>query len=74
MPRPGPPSLVRGAALAGTGYPGPLANRAVAALSDPAWQVRSGASTALSAEAAAPAPAKAPADPTPTSARRRYWP
>ncbi|MEV6053020.1 fumarate reductase/succinate dehydrogenase flavoprotein subunit [Streptomyces sp. NPDC052107] len=61
--------LARGAAfaaLAGTGCPGPLTNRAVAALSDPAWQVRSGAATALSAasaEAAVPALAKALADP-----------
>ncbi|MGW1806325.1 fumarate reductase/succinate dehydrogenase flavoprotein subunit [Streptomyces sp. NPDC002078] len=61
--------LVRGAAfaaLAGTGCPGPLADRVVAALSDPAWQVRSGAATALSAasaETAVPALAKALADP-----------
>ncbi|WP_369391255.1 fumarate reductase/succinate dehydrogenase flavoprotein subunit [Streptomyces sp. CG1] len=61
--------LVRGAALAalaGTGCPAPLAARAVAALSDPAWQVRSGAATALSAAAAGtavPALAKALADP-----------
>ncbi|MFI6354788.1 fumarate reductase/succinate dehydrogenase flavoprotein subunit [Streptomyces sp. NPDC050743] len=61
--------LVRGvafAALADTGCPDPLANRAVAALTDPAWQVRSGAATALSAasaEAAVPALAKALADP-----------
>ncbi|MER6072269.1 fumarate reductase/succinate dehydrogenase flavoprotein subunit [Streptomyces sp. NPDC001817] len=61
--------LVRGAAfaaLAGTGCPGPLADRAVAALSAPAWQVRSGAATALSAasaETAVPALAKALADP-----------
>ncbi|GGV18109.1 fumarate reductase/succinate dehydrogenase flavoprotein-like FrdA [Streptomyces filipinensis] len=61
--------LVRGAAfaaLAGTGCPAPLAARAVAALSDPAWQVRSGAATALSAAsagAAVPALAKALADP-----------
>ncbi|MFI2204028.1 fumarate reductase/succinate dehydrogenase flavoprotein subunit [Streptomyces sp. NPDC020192] len=62
-------ALVRGAALgalAGTGCPPPLAARAVAALSDPAWQVRSGAATALSAaaaETAVPALAKALADP-----------
>ncbi|MEV6295427.1 fumarate reductase/succinate dehydrogenase flavoprotein subunit [Streptomyces sp. NPDC051896] len=61
--------LVRGAAfaaLADTGCPAPLAHRAVAALSDPVWQVRSGAATALSAasaEAAVPALAKALADP-----------
>ncbi|MGV4983078.1 fumarate reductase/succinate dehydrogenase flavoprotein subunit [Streptomyces sp. NRAIS4] len=61
--------LVRGAALAalaGTGCRAPLAARAVAALSDPAWQVRSGAATALSAvpsETAVPALAKALADP-----------
>ncbi|WP_433451873.1 fumarate reductase/succinate dehydrogenase flavoprotein subunit [Streptomyces sp. CA-142005] len=61
--------LVRGAALAAladTGCPDPLAHRAVAALSDPVWQVRSGAATALSAasaEAAVPALAKALADP-----------
>ncbi|MEU4926911.1 fumarate reductase/succinate dehydrogenase flavoprotein subunit [Streptomyces yokosukanensis] len=60
--------LVRGAALAalaGTGCPAPLAARAVAALSDPAWQVRSGAATALSvaySEAAVPALAEALAD------------
>ncbi|MFJ9814104.1 fumarate reductase/succinate dehydrogenase flavoprotein subunit [Streptomyces sp. NPDC101151] len=61
--------LVRGAALgalATAGCPAPLAARAVAALSDPAWQVRSGAATALSvapAGAAVPALAKALADP-----------
>ncbi|WP_225825890.1 fumarate reductase/succinate dehydrogenase flavoprotein subunit [Streptomyces naphthomycinicus] len=61
--------LVRGAAfgaLAATGCPAPLASRAVAALSDPAWQVRSGAATALSAasaDTAVPALAKALADP-----------
>jgi succinate dehydrogenase/fumarate reductase flavoprotein subunit/HEAT repeat protein len=60
--------LVRGAAfaaLAATGCPVPLAERAVAALSDPSWQVRAGAATALSvasAEAAVPALAKALAD------------
>ncbi|WEO95964.1 fumarate reductase/succinate dehydrogenase flavoprotein subunit [Streptomyces sp. FXJ1.172] len=62
-------ALVRGAALgalAGTGCPPPLAARAVAALSDPAWQVRSGAAAALSAataDGAVPALAKALADP-----------
>ncbi|MFJ5029006.1 fumarate reductase/succinate dehydrogenase flavoprotein subunit [Streptomyces sp. NPDC088560] len=61
-------ALVRGAALgalAGTGCPAPLAARAVAALSDPAWQVRSGAATALSAataDAAVPALAEALGD------------
>ncbi|MFD5793149.1 fumarate reductase/succinate dehydrogenase flavoprotein subunit [Streptomyces diastatochromogenes] len=61
--------LVRGAALgalATAGCPAPLATRAVAALSDPAWQVRSGAATALSvapADSAVPALAKALADP-----------
>ncbi|MFF9771824.1 fumarate reductase/succinate dehydrogenase flavoprotein subunit [Streptomyces sp. NPDC014636] len=61
--------LVRGAALgalAATGCPTSLAARAVAALSDPAWQVRSGAATALSAalaDTAVPALAKALADP-----------
>ncbi|MEU2064176.1 fumarate reductase/succinate dehydrogenase flavoprotein subunit [Streptomyces sp. NPDC013455] len=61
--------LVRGAALgalAATGCPPPLADRAVAALSDAAWQVRSGAATALSAapaDAAVPALAKCLADP-----------
>ncbi|GAA3103561.1 fumarate reductase/succinate dehydrogenase flavoprotein subunit [Streptomyces echinatus] len=60
--------LVRGAALAAlaaTGCPPPLAGRAVAALSDPAWQVRAGAATALSAataDTAVPALAKALAD------------
>ncbi|MER5434231.1 fumarate reductase/succinate dehydrogenase flavoprotein subunit [Streptomyces sp. NPDC002588] len=62
-------ALVRGAAYAAlgtTGCPGPLAARAVAALADPAWQVRSGAATALSAAAsdiAVPALAKVLADP-----------
>nr|WP_267924841.1 fumarate reductase/succinate dehydrogenase flavoprotein subunit [Streptomyces liliifuscus] len=62
-------ALVRGAAfasLAGTGCPAPLAERAVRAQADPAWQVRSGAATALSAadaEVAVPALAKALADP-----------
>nr|WP_237282588.1 fumarate reductase/succinate dehydrogenase flavoprotein subunit [Streptomyces fodineus] len=61
--------LVRGAALAAladVGCPAPLAVRAVAALSDRAWQVRSGAATALSAaaaETAVPALAEALADP-----------
>ncbi|MEU0006585.1 fumarate reductase/succinate dehydrogenase flavoprotein subunit [Streptomyces sp. NPDC006314] len=61
--------LVRGAALgalATTGCRAPLAARSVAALSDPAWQVRSGAATALSAapaDTAVPALAKALADP-----------
>ncbi|MFI9809356.1 fumarate reductase/succinate dehydrogenase flavoprotein subunit [Streptomyces sp. NPDC052301] len=61
--------LVRGAALgalATTGSPAPLAARAVAALADPAWQVRSGAATALSAAdayTAVPALAKALGDP-----------
>ncbi|MEV6838793.1 fumarate reductase/succinate dehydrogenase flavoprotein subunit [Streptomyces sp. NPDC051133] len=60
--------LVRGAALgalATTGCPAPLAARAVAALADPAWQVRSGAATALSAAdagTAVPALAKALGD------------
>ncbi|CAM5729259.1 Fumarate reductase/succinate dehydrogenase flavoprotein subunit OS=Streptomyces tendae OX=1932 GN=GUR47_17760 PE=4 SV=1 [Streptomyces tendae] len=60
--------LVRGAALAAladTGCPAPLAARAVAALSDPAWQVRAGAATALSAAApdtAVPVLTKALAD------------
>lgn len=62
-------ALVRGAAfasLAGTGCPAPLAERAVRAQADPAWQVRAGAATALSAadaEVAVPALAKALADP-----------
>ncbi|MFH8767748.1 GntR family transcriptional regulator [Streptomyces sp. NPDC017958] len=50
------------------GCPAPLVARAVAALSDPAWQVRSGAATALSvapADSAVPALAKALADPNP---------
>ncbi|MES4888153.1 fumarate reductase/succinate dehydrogenase flavoprotein subunit [Streptomyces sp. NPDC096012] len=61
--------LVRGAALGAlgtTGCPAPLAARAVADLSDPAWQVRAGAATALSAApagTAVPALAKALADP-----------
>ncbi|MGW0581652.1 HEAT repeat domain-containing protein, partial [Streptomyces sp. NPDC002920] len=62
-------ALVRGAAYAAlgtTGCPAPLAARAVAALADPAWQVRSGAATALSSAApdgAVPALAKVLADP-----------
>ncbi|MFI7407426.1 fumarate reductase/succinate dehydrogenase flavoprotein subunit [Streptomyces sp. NPDC049627] len=61
--------LVRGAAfgaLASVGCPSALAARAVAALSDPAWQVRAGAATALSAAdpaTAVPALAKTLADP-----------
>ncbi|MFJ1973027.1 fumarate reductase/succinate dehydrogenase flavoprotein subunit [Streptomyces sp. NPDC087903] len=61
-------ALVRAAAygaLGTAGCPEPLAARAVAALSDPAWQVRAGAATALSAAApdlAVPALAKALAD------------
>ncbi|MER7567946.1 fumarate reductase/succinate dehydrogenase flavoprotein subunit [Streptomyces sp. NPDC097941] len=64
-----PDALVRGAAygaLGTTGCPAPLAARAVTALSASAWQVRSGAATALSAadpDAAVPALAKALADP-----------
>ncbi|MFF4910981.1 fumarate reductase/succinate dehydrogenase flavoprotein subunit [Streptomyces sp. NPDC001260] len=60
--------LVRGAAfgaLASVGCPAPLTFRAVAALSDRAWQVRAGAATALSAAdpaTAVPALAKALAD------------
>ncbi|MFJ9246134.1 fumarate reductase/succinate dehydrogenase flavoprotein subunit [Streptomyces sp. NPDC101776] len=62
-------ALVRAAAYAAlgtTGCPTPLAARAVAALADPAWQVRAGAATALSAadpETAVPALAKILADP-----------
>ncbi|MFF3333327.1 fumarate reductase/succinate dehydrogenase flavoprotein subunit [Streptomyces sp. NPDC002888] len=62
-------ALVRGAAyeaLASAGCPAPLADRAVAAQTDPAWQVRAGAATALSAavpDVAVPALAKALADP-----------
>ncbi|MFF7053855.1 fumarate reductase/succinate dehydrogenase flavoprotein subunit [Streptomyces griseorubiginosus] len=62
-------ALVQGAAfgaLGTTGCPPALAARAVAALSASAWQVRSGAATALSAadpELAVPALAKALADP-----------
>jgi HEAT repeat protein len=64
-----PDALVRAAAyeaLGATGCPAPLADRAVAALADPAWQVRAGAATALSAAdpgPAVPALAKALADP-----------
>ncbi|MEU9253658.1 fumarate reductase/succinate dehydrogenase flavoprotein subunit [Streptomyces sp. NPDC048270] len=50
--------LVRGAALgalAATGCPGRYAETAVAALADPAWQVRAGAAAALSAAAPAAA-------------------
>ncbi|MFE8011537.1 fumarate reductase/succinate dehydrogenase flavoprotein subunit [Streptomyces antibioticus] len=63
-----PDALVRGAALgalASAGCPAPLARRAVAALSDPAWQVRVGAVTALSVAdpgTAVPVLAKALAD------------
>ncbi|WP_329380887.1 fumarate reductase/succinate dehydrogenase flavoprotein subunit [Streptomyces sp. NBC_01351] len=49
-----PDPLVRGAALAAlasTGCPGRYAEAAVAALADPAWQVRAGAAAALSAAA-----------------------
>ncbi|WP_313904918.1 fumarate reductase/succinate dehydrogenase flavoprotein subunit [Streptomyces sp. IB201691-2A2] len=62
-------ALVRGAAfasLAGTGCPAPLAERAVRAQADPAWQVRAGAATALSAadaEVAVPSLAKTLGDP-----------
>ncbi|MFF1379445.1 fumarate reductase/succinate dehydrogenase flavoprotein subunit [Streptomyces sp. NPDC058308] len=61
--------LVRAAALtalATTGCPLPYAERAVSALGDPAWQVRAGAATALSAapaDSAVPGLAKASADP-----------
>lgn len=61
--------LVRGAAyeaLAGVGCPPSLAGSAVAALADPAWQVRVGAARALGAAGAAvavPALAKSLADP-----------
>ncbi|WP_176741364.1 fumarate reductase/succinate dehydrogenase flavoprotein subunit [Streptomyces sp. LUP30] len=64
-----PDALVRAAAygaLGATGCPAPLAARAVTALSDPAWQVRAGAATALSvahADTAVPVLAKALADP-----------
>ncbi|MGW1947202.1 fumarate reductase/succinate dehydrogenase flavoprotein subunit [Streptomyces sp. NPDC001940] len=61
--------LVRAAALtalADTGCPPPYAERAVAALGDPAWQVRAGAATALRTaqpSEAVPALAKASTDP-----------
>ncbi|WP_240654431.1 fumarate reductase/succinate dehydrogenase flavoprotein subunit [Streptomyces sp. AcE210] len=61
--------LVRAAALtalADTGCPPPCAERAVAALGDPAWQVRAGAATALRTAQpaeAVPALAKASTDP-----------
>ncbi|MFI9821588.1 fumarate reductase/succinate dehydrogenase flavoprotein subunit [Streptomyces sp. NPDC052013] len=64
-----PDALVRAAAyeaLGTTGCPAPLAARAEAALSDPAWQTRAGAATALSLAdpgLAVPALAKALADP-----------
>ncbi|MFI5798269.1 fumarate reductase/succinate dehydrogenase flavoprotein subunit [Streptomyces sp. NPDC051677] len=64
-----PDALVRAAAygaLGTTGCPVPLAARAVAALADPAWQVRAGAATALSvahADTAVPVLAKTLADP-----------
>ncbi|MFI8894928.1 fumarate reductase/succinate dehydrogenase flavoprotein subunit [Streptomyces paradoxus] len=63
-----PDALVRAAAygaLGTTGCPAPLTARAVAALSEPAWQVRAGAATALSVadpDVAVPALAKALAD------------
>ncbi|MDX2839895.1 HEAT repeat domain-containing protein, partial [Streptomyces ipomoeae] len=63
-----PDALVRGAAyeaLGTAGCPAALAARAEAALADPAWQVRAGAATALSAtdpDFAVPALAKAVAD------------
>lgn len=63
-----PDALVRGAAyeaLGTTGCPAALAARAEAALSDPAWQVRPGAATALSAadsDQAVPVLAKALTD------------
>ncbi|MEV1064445.1 fumarate reductase/succinate dehydrogenase flavoprotein subunit [Streptomyces sp. NPDC050263] len=64
-----PDALVRAAAygaLGTTGCPVPLAARAVAALADPAWQVRAGAATALSVadpDTAVPVLAKTLADP-----------
>nr|WP_248296910.1 HEAT repeat domain-containing protein [Streptomyces sp. S1D4-11] len=64
-----PDALARAAAfatLAVTGCPASLAARAVAAQADPAWQVRSGAATALSAAeggVAVPALARALEDP-----------
>ncbi|MFJ3618827.1 fumarate reductase/succinate dehydrogenase flavoprotein subunit [Streptomyces iakyrus] len=63
-----PDALVRAAAygaLGTTGCPAPLTARAVAALTEPAWQVRAGAATALSVadpDVAVPALAKALAD------------
>ncbi|MEU0583961.1 fumarate reductase/succinate dehydrogenase flavoprotein subunit [Streptomyces sp. NPDC006132] len=63
-----PDALVRAAAygaLGTTGCPGALTARAVAALSESAWQVRAGAATALSVadpDVAVPALAKALAD------------
>ncbi|WP_327137366.1 HEAT repeat domain-containing protein [Streptomyces sp. NBC_01340] len=66
-----PDALVRAAAfatLAVTGCPAPLAARAVAAQADVAWQVRSGAATALSAAVAVvavPALVQALEDPNP---------
>jgi HEAT repeat protein len=63
-----PDALVRAAAygaLGRTGCPAPLTARAVAALSEAAWQVRAGAATALSVadpDVAVPALAKALAD------------
>ncbi|MFD5909535.1 fumarate reductase/succinate dehydrogenase flavoprotein subunit [Streptomyces massasporeus] len=62
-------ALVRAAAygaLGTTGCPAPLTARAVAALSETAWQVRSGAATALAVadpDVAVPALAKVLADP-----------
>ncbi|MFD5158345.1 fumarate reductase/succinate dehydrogenase flavoprotein subunit [Streptomyces hawaiiensis] len=64
-----PDALVRAAAygaLGTTGCSAPLAARAATALSEPAWQVRAGAATALSVadpDVAVPALAKALADP-----------
>ncbi|MFJ8083090.1 fumarate reductase/succinate dehydrogenase flavoprotein subunit [Streptomyces sp. NPDC096205] len=64
-----PDALVRAAAYAAlgtTGCPPPLTARAEAALSDPTWQVRAGAATALSTAdpgQAVPALAKTLADP-----------
>ncbi|MER5975542.1 fumarate reductase/succinate dehydrogenase flavoprotein subunit [Streptomyces sp. NPDC001857] len=64
-----PDALVRAAAygaLGTTGCPAPLAAAAVSALDDPAWQVRAGAATALSAtdpDTAVPVLAKVLADP-----------
>ncbi|MYW13210.1 hypothetical protein GT034_33400, partial [Streptomyces sp. SID2563] len=53
-----PDALVRAAALgalAETGCPAAYADRAVAALTDPAWQVRAGAARALTSASAADA-------------------